>query len=48
MSAQKELWFFAKESYKKGLEWYSKHFDECTDEKEIGESTTAYMDRRRL
>jgi len=43
MSTQKELWFFAKGSYKKGLEWYSKHFDECTDEKEIGESTPAYM-----
>ena len=43
MSEPKEPRFFADDKrYAKGLEYYSKFFVECSDEKMIGEASTAY------
>lgn len=42
MARNKEVEFFLEEQYERGLEWYSRFFEETTDELAIGEASTHY------
>ena len=39
----KELHFFSRDRYQKGLKWYEQHFATCSQQKKRGEFSTSYL-----
>jgi len=49
MSSKKEIHFFdKKQNYKKGIQWYKKFFEECSQKKVTGEATPHYYRNKKV